>query len=97
MPDHLHCLIALGEAPLPRVMQSVHSRCARATNAALGRCGALWSGAYHDHALRADEDVLGAARYLVANPLRAGIVTRVGDHPFWDCVWMDSDPNQVLW
>ncbi|MBB5859537.1 hypothetical protein GGR69_001194 [Xanthomonas arboricola] len=28
------------------------------------------------------------ARYLIANPLRAGLVARVGDYPFWDAIWL---------
>ena len=42
----------------------------------------------YDHALRADEDVLAAARYIVANPLRAGLVGSIRDYPFWDAVWL---------
>ncbi|MBB4653636.1 hypothetical protein GGR73_000135 [Xanthomonas sp. F14] len=26
------------------------------------------------------------ARYLIANPLRAELVERVGDYPFWDAI-----------
>ncbi|NJC47919.1 UNVERIFIED_ORG: hypothetical protein GGR78_001170 [Xanthomonas campestris] len=28
------------------------------------------------------------ARYLIANPLRAELVERVGDYPFWDAIWL---------
>jgi putative transposase len=28
------------------------------------------------------------ARYIVANPLRAGLVERLGDYPHWDAVWL---------
>ncbi|MFV3290267.1 transposase, partial [Pseudomonas sp. NY11955] len=28
------------------------------------------------------------ARYIVANPIRAGLVSRVGDYPHWDAVWL---------
>jgi len=28
------------------------------------------------------------ARYIVANPLRAGLVSRVGDYPLWDACWL---------
>jgi hypothetical protein len=29
-----------------------------------------------------------AARYLVANPLRPGLVERIGDYPYWNAVWL---------
>jgi REP element-mobilizing transposase RayT len=98
MPDHLHALLALGDEPLPRVMQSVNSRTARAANLANGAQGPVWQSAYHDHALRADEDLLVAARYLIANPVRAGLVARVGDYPYWDALWaVDAgDPMNLL-
>jgi hypothetical protein len=28
------------------------------------------------------------ARYIVANPLRAGLVEHLGDYPLWDAVWL---------
>jgi hypothetical protein len=28
------------------------------------------------------------ARYVVANPLRAGLVKRLGDYPLWDAIWL---------
>ncbi|MEQ7866160.1 transposase, partial [Xanthomonas sp. WHRI 8393] len=34
------------------------------------------------------DDLRLAARYLIANPLRAGLVERVGDYPFWDAIWL---------
>jgi putative transposase len=38
--------------------------------------------------LRNEESVIDAARYIIANPLRAGLVKRVGDYPLWDAVWL---------
>jgi putative transposase len=29
------------------------------------------------------------ARYVVANPLRAGLVDSIRDYPHWDAVWLD--------
>ncbi|MCZ6895303.1 MAG: transposase, partial [Gammaproteobacteria bacterium] len=26
--------------------------------------------------------------YLLTNPLRAGLVKRLGDYPLWDAVWV---------
>ena len=35
-----------------------------------------------------DEDLKKTARYIVANPLRAGLVKRLGDYPHWDALWL---------
>jgi REP element-mobilizing transposase RayT len=89
MPDHAHWLLQLGERDsLDRVVNRVKSASARHANRVLNRCEALWQAAYHDHALRSDEDFRTAARYVVANPLRAGLVERLADYPFWDAVWL---------
>jgi REP element-mobilizing transposase RayT len=48
----------------------------------------LWQEGYHDHALRQEEDIKQIARYIVANPLRAGLVQSVADYPLWDAIWL---------
>ncbi len=89
MPDHVHWLLQLGERDrLPLVVDRMKACSARAVNRATGRRGPLWARAYHDHALRGDEDLAATARYIVANPVRAGLVKRVGDYPFWNAVWL---------
>ena len=83
MPDHLHWLLQLGEgADLSESIRALKGRSAHR----LG--GPLWQRAFHDRALRREDDLLAAARYVVANPLRAGLVTRLGDYPHWDAVWL---------
>ncbi|MGY6215792.1 REP-associated tyrosine transposase [Methylolobus aquaticus] len=89
MPDHAHWLLQLGERDaLDRLVNRVKSASARHANRILNRRGALWQAAYHDHALRSHEDFRTAARYVIANPLRAGLVERLADYPFWDAVWL---------
>lgn len=88
MPDHLHWLLVLRAGDLAAVARRMKSRGARAVNRARGGEGALWQSGFHDHALRRDEDLPGVARYIVANPLRAGLVARIGDYPHWDAVWL---------
>jgi len=89
MPDHVHWLLRLtGDAGLRQVMKSVKGRSGYRINKLLGRRGPFWQAGYHDRALRRDENLVKAARYLVANPLRAGLVKRLGDYPHWDAVWL---------
>jgi REP element-mobilizing transposase RayT len=88
MPDHLHCPIELGDLNLDQCMQQLKSRTAIALNRSTGRRGTVWQSGFHDHALRREEDLKAAARYLVANPLRAGLVRSLRDYPFWNAVWL---------
>jgi len=88
MPDHVHLLLQLGEAPLDRIVQRMKSASARNLNREIGRRGRFWQPAYYDHALRKEEDLRGVARYIVANPLRKGLAKRAGDYPFWNATWL---------
>ncbi len=84
MPDHLHWLMQLGmERDLSGIVAAVKSLSARRI---AGR--SLWQPGFHDHAIREEEDLAGMARYIVANPLRAGLVRRVADYPHWDAIWL---------
>lgn len=89
MPDHWHGLVALGDGQsLSTLMNRVKGFSARTFNNGISRRGRVWSGGFHDHAMRREEGLLPAARYIVANPVRAGLVGRVGDYPFWDACWL---------
>jgi len=89
MPDHAHWLLQLGEREsLEKVVNRMKAGSARSTNADRARSGPLCSRAYHDHAMRHDEDARAAARYIIANPLRAGLAKRVGDYPFGNASWL---------
>ncbi|WP_416770498.1 REP-associated tyrosine transposase [Pseudomonas sp. RHF3.3-3] len=88
MPDHFHWLVELQKASLGELMGKTKSRTALAVNRRMQRAGALWQKGFHDRALRREEDLRAAARYIVANPLRAGLVERIGDYPLWDAVWL---------
>ncbi|MGA7437159.1 MAG: transposase [Luteibacter sp.] len=87
MPDHFHALIQLGDGDLSKVVASFRSRVTRAFRAE-GRTSPLWQRAFQDRALRRDEDIRAVARYIVANPLRAGLVNHVCDYPYWNAVWL---------
>ena len=88
MPDHFHWLFGLKAGTLHASMRRLKSRSAIAVNRFIGESGRVWQAGYHDHALRAEEDIKDVAQYIVANPLRARLVTRIGDYPLWDAAWL---------
>ena len=70
-------------------MRRVKAVTALAINRALERNGAsVWLPGYQDRALRSDENLRDAARYVVENPVRAGLVRSVAAYPFWDADWL---------
>lgn len=90
MPDHVHLLFQLnGNKTLSQVMSLLKSQSALALNKETGIKAALWQKGFYDHAIRSDESLINVARYIVANPLRAGLVKSVRQYPFWDSIYLD--------
>lgn len=90
MPDHLHWLVQLGnELSLDQLVRRFKSASAQRVNRHRGVEGELWQKGYYDHLVRDDENLQNVARYIVANPLRAGLVKWLGDYPWWNAVWLD--------
>jgi len=82
MPDHLHMLLeALSDDADLREFVRIFKQCTSFDWKR--RVGdALWQRSYFDRVLRADEDILSVARYILANPVRAGLVREPMDYPY---------------
>lgn len=82
MPDHVHLLLGSpGESSLTYFVGAWKSQCYRERRS-LGLDRPFWQRSFYDHILRSDDDLLETARYILDNPVRAGIVDSVGDYPF---------------
>jgi len=82
MPDHLHVLVEADSEQadftmfVKRFKQTtgfVHRRETRQP---------LWQPGYHERVLRDDEATLTVVRYILENPIRAGLATDLGEYPF---------------
>ena len=83
MPDHVHWLLQLEEhGSLSETVRLYKTK----VSLILGQ--RVWQRGFHDHALREDEDLRDIARYIVANPLRSGLVKSIGEYPHWDAIWL---------
>jgi len=90
MPDHLHWLLQLtGEQSLSRIVQKIKSLSGFYIKQQLSLSENLWQSGFHDHALRKEEDIKSVARYVIANPLRAGLVDKVENYSLWDACWLE--------
>jgi len=95
MPDHLHWLFTLGDATtLAHTVSSVKKFSAREINRLREERGPIWQDGYHDRAIRRDESLRQAARYVVTNPLRAGLVRSVRDYALWDARWLRGEESR---
>ena len=83
MPDHCQWLFTLdGPHSLAHTLRKFKTQSSRMAGVP------LWRRTYQARSLRRDTDLLPTARYVVASPLRAGLVTRLGDYPYWNAVWL---------
>jgi len=97
MPDHVHLLVRLGDdESLSRLVARVKTIVARQARQVRATGLPFWSASFHDHALRHDEDLLAVARYIIANPVRAGLVRSALDWPFWDCAWLPHAASDLI-
>ena len=63
-------------------MRQLNGVYAQSFNRRHGRDGHLFQGRYGARLVQADEHLLSAVRYIVRNPLRAGICTRLDEWPW---------------
>jgi len=81
MPDHIHWLLQL-HTNLSEAVRKYKTRVSWEIGTS------VWQRGFHDHALRQEEDLRRVARYIVANPLRAGLAKNIGDYPYWNAIWL---------
>jgi len=85
MPDHLHWLFELKESELSKIVHSIKSFCSHKIELL------NWQEGYYEHQLRNEESIMKHSRYIVANPLRARLVSDIGLYPHWDAVWLTGE------
>jgi putative transposase len=81
MPDHVHWLLQL-DGDLSEAVRRYKSLVSHQAGAS------IWQRGFHDRGLRREEELRQVARYIVANPLRAGLVDNILDYPYWDAIWL---------
>jgi putative transposase len=83
MPDHIHWLLRLeNDGNLSEAVRLFKSKVSYILHQH------IWQRGFHDHALRDDEDLRDIARYIIANPMRSGLVKSPGEYPHWDAIWL---------
>ncbi|MCS4251365.1 REP-associated tyrosine transposase [Pseudomonas sp. BIGb0164] len=88
MPDHIHWLFELKQKTLADVVRRIKSRSTLTINRRRHSKERVWQPGYYDRAVREEDDIRTMARYIVANPLRAGLAERVGEYSLWDAAWL---------
>ncbi|MGD8628349.1 MAG: transposase [bacterium] len=82
MPNHYHLL---AETPLPnlsRGMKKINGLYAQTFNLRHGRTGHVFQGRFHSILIDKDDYLLRLSRYIVLNPVRAGLVASPEEWPW---------------
>jgi REP element-mobilizing transposase RayT len=82
MPNHIHALIEVWEAPLGKILQGWKSYTAKEANKILSRDGTFWQDDYFDRYIRDEEHYRRAVRYIESNPVKAGLVRLASEWPW---------------
>jgi REP element-mobilizing transposase RayT len=82
MPDHVHLLTegTTQESDLCRFVSSFKQ--SSGFMFSRERAGRLWQSGYYDRVLRDDEATVIVVRYILDNPVRAGLVMKFSDYPY---------------
>jgi putative transposase len=82
MPDHVHLLVkgTSIHSDLRAFVNMGKQRAAYAGKPWLG--GRLWQPGYYDRVLRDDDDAHDFIKYILENPVRAGLANAANDYPF---------------
>lgn len=87
MPDHWHGLVQLGSSTsLSSLTRAIKSNTARSLPESISR--PVWAPGFHDRDVRKDQDLNATARYIIMNPVRAGLVSSPRFYPYWNAIWI---------
>ena len=106
MPDHAHLLVegTADDADFRRFAAMSKQRSAYYTRSLI--VGRLRQPGYFERVLRDEDDTFNVARYILHNPVRAGLVTSPADYPFLgsavlakddfigSCIWSAASRNE---
>lgn len=82
MTTHYHLVVETPEPNLARGMQWLNGVYGQFFNERHGRSGHLFQGRYGAELLESEEHYAEACRYVLLNPIKAGIVKRAEDWPW---------------
>lgn len=82
MPNHFHLLIQTRKTPISKVMTSLTTSYSMYFNKTYHRIGPLFQNRFKSKLCDKDAYFLGASRYILLNPIEAGLAKRLEDYPW---------------
>lgn len=85
MGNHYHVVVETPVSLLSLGMHRLNGPYAEGFNAKYGRTGHLFGDRFVSRVIGDEEDLVGVCRYVVLNPVRAGLCERPADWPWSGC------------
>ena len=83
MPDHVHLLVEGARADADMRVFVTSAKQYSGFYFKQRKRNNLWQRYGHERTLRETDDTAGVIRYMIANPVRAGLVASPMEYPFW--------------
>jgi len=95
MTDHVHLALTpkwdeRGPFSIPEIMQEIKSVSAHRIIKETAHIGRVWQEESFDRALRREEDLSAKIKYMLDNPVRAGLVSTPAEYRW---VWIESSES----
>jgi putative transposase len=87
MPNHFHVVLDATREHLSEGMQWLNGVYAQEFNHRYGRWGHLFGGRFASWVIESEEHLCAACRYVIENPVRAGLCDRPEDWPWSASRW----------
>ena len=82
MGNHIHLLIQENDEPLEKIFRRLGAAFVYWYNAKYGRVGHLFQDRFKSEAVNDDAYFLTVLRYILRNPVKAGLCTQVEEYPY---------------
>lgn len=89
MPDHLHLVLQGEDARADAWRAMVDFKQRSGFWMRQHRSDVRWQKDFHDHVIRADEDLRSHLRYVANNPVRKGLIDDWASYPFTGAIGYD--------
>jgi REP element-mobilizing transposase RayT len=91
MPDHVHSVVLNRRYPLRSVVRLMKRQTTQRLKY-LGVSSPIWQRGYYDHVIRRKEGLFATVRYVLMNPVRAGLAEQWRDYRWSGSIeWPDVD------
>lgn len=101
MPNHVHLVFdtnstcddsmkGISQYPVSAILENLKWYTALKANQQLNRRGTFWQQESYDHVIRNQEEFNRIVRYVINNPVKAGLVAKWEDYPYIYCKYDEN-------